>query len=102
MALPGQDLAGRTALVTGGATGIGFAIATALAEVGMGVAIADLNAEAAEAAAAKLDGAVPVAIDVRDRASVETGFNAAERLGDRPARRQCRRLDHAARNRDHR
>jgi len=82
MALPGQDLAGRTALVTGGATGIGFAIATALAEVGMGVAIADLNAEAAEAAAAKLDGAVPVAIDVRDRASVETGFNAAaERLG---------------------
>jgi meso-butanediol dehydrogenase/(S,S)-butanediol dehydrogenase/diacetyl reductase len=82
VALPGQDLAGRTALVTGGATGIGFAIARALAEARMRVAIADLNAEAAEAAAAKLDGAVPVAMDVRDRASVEAGFNAAaERLG---------------------
>jgi len=82
MALPGQDLAGRTALVTGGATGIGFAIAAALAEARMRVAIADLNAKAAEAAAAKLDGAVSVAMDVRDRASVEAGFNAAaERLG---------------------
>lgn len=82
MALPGQDLAGMTALVTGGATGIGFAIATALTEARMRVAIADLNAEAAKAAAAKLDGAVSVAMDVRDRASVEAGFNAAaERLG---------------------
>lgn len=71
-----------TALVTGGATGIGFAIATALTEARMRVAIADLNAEAAKAAAAKLDGAVSVAMDVRDRASVEAGFNAAaERLG---------------------
>jgi NAD(P)-dependent dehydrogenase (short-subunit alcohol dehydrogenase family) len=82
MALPGQDLAGRTALVTGGATGIGFAIATALTEARMRVAIADLNAEAAAGAAAKLDGAVSVAMDVRNRASVEAGFNAAaERLG---------------------
>jgi meso-butanediol dehydrogenase/(S,S)-butanediol dehydrogenase/diacetyl reductase len=82
MALPGQDLAGKTALVTGGATGIGFATAAALAEARMRVAIADLNAEAAEAAAAKLDGAVSVAMDVRDRASVEAGFSAAaERLG---------------------
>jgi meso-butanediol dehydrogenase / (S,S)-butanediol dehydrogenase / diacetyl reductase len=82
MALPGQDLAGRTALITGGATGIGFAIAAALTEARMRVAIADLNAEAAKAAAAKLEGAVPIAMDVRDRASVEAGFNAAaERLG---------------------
>jgi len=82
MALPGQDLAGRTALITGGATGIGFAIAAALAKARMRVAIADLNGEAAEAAAAKLDGAVPVAMDVRDRSSVEAGFDAAaDRLG---------------------
>ena len=82
MALPGQDLAGKTALVTGGATGIGFAIATALTEARMRVAVADLNAEVAAAAAANLDGAVSVAMDVRDRASVEAGFNAAaERLG---------------------
>ena len=81
MALPGQDLAGKSALVTGGATGIGFAIAAALTAARMRVAIADLDAKAAGAAAAKLDGAVAVAMDVRDRASVEAGFNAAaERL----------------------
>ena len=82
MALPGQDLAGKSALITGGATGIGFAVASALAEARMRVAIADLNAQAAKAAAAKLDGAIAVAMDVRDRASVEAGFKeAAEQLG---------------------
>ncbi|RUT31417.1 SDR family oxidoreductase [Arsenicitalea aurantiaca] len=50
----GSDLEGRRAIVTGGATGIGLAIATTLAAHGVMVAIADLSAEGAEGAAAKL------------------------------------------------
>jgi len=42
------DLKGKVAVVTGGAMGIGAAIATVLAENGARVAIADLNLEAAE------------------------------------------------------
>jgi meso-butanediol dehydrogenase / (S,S)-butanediol dehydrogenase / diacetyl reductase len=82
MALPGQDLAGKTALITGAATGIGFTIAAALARHGARVAIADLNMVAPEASAKKLDGAVAIAMDVRERASVEAGFEAAvEQMG---------------------
>jgi meso-butanediol dehydrogenase/(S,S)-butanediol dehydrogenase/diacetyl reductase len=82
MVLPGSDLAGKAALITGGATGIGFAIAEALARHGVRTAIADLNADAAATAAAKLEGAISIPMDVRDRASVEAGFGAAvERFG---------------------
>jgi NAD(P)-dependent dehydrogenase (short-subunit alcohol dehydrogenase family) len=67
-------LEGKFALVTGAARGIGFAIARALAREGAGVAIADVNAEGAEAAAAALakDGAraIGIPVDVADPASV--------------------------------
>lgn len=73
----GEDLAGRRAIVTGGAVGIGRAIATALAAHGVRVAIADLDAARAEETAAALGaGHRSVAIDVRDRASVEAAFTA--------------------------
>ncbi|WP_353827464.1 3-hydroxybutyrate dehydrogenase [Agromyces sp. SYSU T0242] len=49
-------LAGRRAIVTGGASGIGLACAEALAEAGAHVTIADLNGEAAEAAAERVGG----------------------------------------------
>lgn len=48
------DFAGNVAFVTGGASGIGFGIATAFAEAGMKLVIADVDGEAAEKAAASL------------------------------------------------
>lgn len=72
-----QDLAGKRAIVTGGATGIGFAIAQHFARAGMRLAIADLDEAGAVAAAGKLGADhVGVKIDVRDRASVAACFEA--------------------------
>ncbi len=69
------DLSGRTAIVTGGAMGIGLGIVRRLHEAGANVTIADLDAEAAERVAAELLGARPasalaVNCDVSDEASV--------------------------------
>jgi NAD(P)-dependent dehydrogenase (short-subunit alcohol dehydrogenase family) len=73
----GRDLAGKTALVTGGANGIGFAICQELAANGVRVAVADLDAAAAEVAAAALVPAgFALAIDVRRRDSVQAAFDA--------------------------
>lgn len=71
--LPG--LAGQSAIVTGGATGIGRAIATALVGQGVKVAICDINLAAAQDAAAQLgQGAMAFVMDVRKRESVENAF----------------------------
>ena len=69
--------------MTGGATGIGLAIARALADAGARVVIADLDGAGAERAAAEIGrGASGIAIDVRKRDSVEQAFAAIEqRLG---------------------
>jgi len=63
------DLNGRNAVVTGGASGLGFAIAERLAQSGAKVVIWDINDEAARAAARKLGG-FAIAADVGDLASV--------------------------------
>jgi len=67
------DLAGRVAVVTGAAQGIGRAYAEALGRCGATVVIADLNLEGAEATAEALraDGtkASAAAVDVSDQAS---------------------------------
>ena len=69
------DLSGQTAIVTGAAQGIGAGIADRLARAGAQIAVADLNADNGEAAAAKLtaDGlkAFAVQVDVSRRDSVE-------------------------------
>jgi NAD(P)-dependent dehydrogenase (short-subunit alcohol dehydrogenase family) len=70
------ELKGQAAFVTGGATGIGRAIARALAAHGVRVAIADLDFDGAREAAGEIGG-VAVKIDVRERASVETAFGEA-------------------------
>ena len=72
------DFAGRRALVTGGATGIGRAAAATLASRGARIAIADIDLEGARRTAAALGasiGAAAVAIDVRERASVQRAFD---------------------------
>ena len=71
-------LEGKTALVTGGASGFGAGIARAFRREGARVMIADVNAEAAEAMATVL-GAEWVAADVADDASV--AHMAATALG---------------------
>jgi 3-oxoacyl-[acyl-carrier protein] reductase len=59
------DLAGRHAVVTGGASGIGFAIAQRLTACGAKVVIWDMDEKAARAAATELAGS-PVVTDVTD------------------------------------
>jgi 3-oxoacyl-[acyl-carrier protein] reductase len=50
------ELTGQTAIVTGAATGIGEAIARRLARAGATIAVADMNAEGAQAVAASIGG----------------------------------------------
>ena len=65
-------LTGMVAVVTGGAQGFGYGIAKGLAALGADVAIADLNVEGANRAAAELGkGSRGFAVNVADEASVE-------------------------------
>jgi 2-dehydro-3-deoxy-D-gluconate 5-dehydrogenase len=80
------NLTGRTAVVTGGAMGIGLGIAVRLAEAGADVVLADLDGEAAATAAKDLEQggarAFAVPTDVSDETSVSRMIAAAvERFG---------------------
>jgi len=68
-----NDLTGRVAVVTGGASGIGAAVAAALAARGARVAVLDVRADASLAAADDLAGTehLGVACDVTDQDSVD-------------------------------
>jgi rhamnulose-1-phosphate aldolase/alcohol dehydrogenase len=75
-----KPLAARIALVTGGGSGIGRAIAHRLAAEGACVVVADRDAGAAATVAAELgsaDVAVPVTVDVTDPGAVTAAVDAA-------------------------
>jgi 2-hydroxycyclohexanecarboxyl-CoA dehydrogenase len=79
----------RTAIVSGGASGIGLAIGERLAADGHAVALFDRDGDAAEAAAAKIVAAggtaAGVTVDVTDRGQSDAGVDATrERFGRRP------------------
>ena len=74
-----RNFAGKTAFVTGGASGIGLGISKALLSEGMNVVIGDRNAGYIESARAELAGssAVFVDCDVTDRTAVAVAAAAA-------------------------
>lgn len=68
-----------TALITGGAQGIGYACGAAIARDGARVVLADINAEGVEAAAEKLGGGtVGLACDMGDPAQIAALFDRIE------------------------
>jgi len=70
-------LEGRKALVTGGASGIGAAIARRLAAEGAQVTIGDLNLEGATEVAGEISG-LAVELDVTDLGSAQAAVSSAE------------------------
>jgi len=68
-----SQFAGKTAIISGGAEGIGFSIATALGEQAMNIVLADIDEENLTKARLKLETAgipvLAVALDVADEAS---------------------------------
>jgi len=83
MSRPMVDLKNRSAIVTGAGSGIGRAIATALASAGAGVCVSDVNAAAAQDAAAQIERgggrAIASRADVRDRDQVRPMIGEAVR-----------------------
>jgi NAD(P)-dependent dehydrogenase (short-subunit alcohol dehydrogenase family) len=79
----GMEISGKTAIVTGAASGIGLSIATALAEAGANVVMADIEKNAVEQAAHLLSGTnkqvLPVRIDVTQEQSVIDALAEAQR-----------------------
>lgn len=79
-----EDLNGKVAVVTGGASGIGFAMAKAFAAAGASVVLADIEEDALAVAEKGISGADVLAVrcDVSDPASVDALRDAAlERFG---------------------
>jgi NAD(P)-dependent dehydrogenase (short-subunit alcohol dehydrogenase family) len=72
-----DDLRGRHAFVTGGASGIGAAVAARLTDAGVRVAVVDRDAEGAARVAAELAGSLALSVDVRDGDAVNRGIEQA-------------------------
>src|SRR5687768_12142847 len=74
-----MDITGASAIVTGGASGIGAAVARALAARGAIVVVADLNAEKGEALAEEIKG-VFARVDVTDSEQITAAVRAAAEI----------------------
>ena len=76
-----ESVVGRTAFITGGASGIGLSIGEALLAVGCRVVLADRDADAAEREARRLgSGTIGQLLDVTDRAGWASARKSAERV----------------------
>ena len=71
------DLAGRRALVTGAASGIGLAVARTLSAAGATVCLSDRPGDALDVAAAEIPGSTTHAADLSDRSQIESLLEAA-------------------------
>lgn len=77
-----MDITGASAVITGGASGLGLATARRLVEAGAKVVLLDLPGSRGGEAASTLDGAAVFApADVTDEAAVAAAFDAAEERG---------------------
>ncbi|HEY1487958.1 MAG TPA: SDR family NAD(P)-dependent oxidoreductase, partial [Micromonosporaceae bacterium] len=91
-----MDIAGASAIVTGGASGLGEATARRLAARGAKVVVLDLNEEAGKALAQELGGEFAKA-DVSDEAQVQAAVDAASEMGPLRVLVNCAGLGKAGR-----
>src|SRR3990172_7831239 len=75
-----QFLQGYHAVVTGSGGGIGFVVASRLAELGATLTLMELNPETLKEAAGKIPGSTPVQIDITKEEAVEPAFAEARKL----------------------
>ena len=75
-----MEINGASAIVTGGASGIGAAVARQLAALGAKVVVADLQADKGEALAKEIGGTF-VSVDVTKTEQIEAAVNKALELG---------------------
>ena len=77
-----RDVAGKTAFITGGASGMGLAMARSFAKAGMKVVIADIEQAARDAAQAEFESSnaefLVLPLDVTDRAAMTEAADATE------------------------
>ena len=91
-----MNVAGASAIVTGGGSGLGAATAEALAAAGARVVVLDIDAAKAEAVAARIGG-VAVTGDVADEAVMLAAVQAASGLGPLRVAVACAGIAPAAR-----
>ena len=82
-----RDISGKVAFITGGASGMGLAMARSFAAAGMKVAIADIEQDALDRVKAEFDASnaevITLQVDVTDRAAMEAAAEATEAAFDK-------------------